>query len=86
MKVGIAERTPKVRELTRFVVARGENAPAIARAADSDRLAFQRWLIAHFDRSVKAIHVEMNDFTGTLGRFHNGNIHPGDDSFQTDAP
>ena len=34
---------------------------SIARAPYSDRLPSQRWPVAHFDRGIETIHVEMND-------------------------
>jgi hypothetical protein len=44
-----------------LVVACGKNAAPIARAAHSNRLAFQLGAIPHLDCRVKAIHVEMDD-------------------------
>src|SRR2546421_2848491 len=57
-------------ELARFVVARGQHAATIARATDADRFSFQGRLIADFDRSVKAIHVEMDDRARRTFRLH----------------
>ncbi len=48
-------------ELARFVIARGQDAAPIARPADADRFAAQRRPVAHLDRGVKAIHIEVNN-------------------------
>ena len=48
-------------ELPRFVVASGQHTSPIARATDAHRLSLQRRLIAHLDRGIEAIHVEMDD-------------------------
>ena len=57
-------------ELTRFVVAGGQNSAPVSRAANADRLSFQRRLIAHLDRGVEAIHVEMDDGAILTVRLH----------------
>jgi hypothetical protein len=48
-------------ERARFVIARGQDAASLARAANADRLPAQSRPIPHLDRRVKAVHIEMND-------------------------
>ena len=48
-------------EGSRFVVTGGEDATSIASATHADRFTSQGGLVAHFDRGIKTIHVEMND-------------------------
>jgi hypothetical protein len=48
-------------ERARFVIARGQHAAAIPRAADTDWPSAQSRPVPHFDGRVKAIHVEVND-------------------------
>ncbi len=56
--MGMAERTPNV---ARFV-ARGGHDPALVRiAADRDRPAAQRRVVALFDRRVERVHVDVDD-------------------------
>ena len=75
-------------ELARFVVAGRQDPAPVSRAAHADRLAFQRWLVAHFDRRVKAIHVEMDDGARSVAGSHENNLlqgaalsKPGRDAF-----
>jgi hypothetical protein len=48
-------------ELARFVIARSQDATPVAGSADADRFAAQRWPVAHLDRRIKAIHIEVNN-------------------------
>jgi len=48
-------------ESTRFIVTGSQNAASIARAADPNWFASQRWPVAHFYRGIETIHVEMNN-------------------------
>src|SRR5438477_9727601 len=64
-------------ELARFIVARGQHSAPVARAAHADRFSFQGRLIANFDRSVKAIHVEMDDRARLFVGLHKGNVSQG---------
>ena len=43
------------------LVARGRDHPALGRAADRDRLAAQRWVVALLDAGVERVHVDMDD-------------------------
>ena len=54
-------------KLSRFVIAGRQHAATIACAAHADRFSAQLRLIAHFNRGVEAIHVEMDD-AARLGR------------------
>ena len=73
-------------ELTRFVVAGGQHTAPIARAADADRLSFQRRLIAHLDRGVEAIHVEMDDRALLVFSASPGNVASRSGDLQTAEP
>ena len=64
-------------ELTRFVVTGGQNSAPIARATHADGLSFQRRLIAHLDRGVEAIHVEMDDGALLSLRLHQETVPQG---------
>src|SRR6266851_10268502 len=57
-------------ERARFVIARGQDSTPVTRAAHADWFTAQRRPVAHFDRRVKAIHVEMNDRAGRRLDFH----------------
>jgi hypothetical protein len=57
-------------EFARFVIACGQDAAPIARATDPNRFSTQSRPVAHFDRRVKAVHVEMNDRAGCGIRGH----------------
>jgi hypothetical protein len=57
-------------EYARFVIARGQHAATIPRAADTDWLSAQSRPVPHFDRRVKAIHVEVNDCARSGIGFH----------------
>src|SRR5436190_19368842 len=57
-------------ELARLVIARRQHAAPITSAAHAHGFAPQRGAIAHFDRSVEAIHVEMDDGTWLLLTLH----------------
>ena len=48
-------------ECARLIIARRQYAAALPHAANPDRFTAQRRPIAHFDRRVEAIHVEMDD-------------------------
>jgi hypothetical protein len=61
-------------EFARFVIARRQHAAPLACAAHADRFAAQRRPIAHLDRSIKAIHIEMNDRAGPSLSFHISNL------------
>src|SRR5438034_10210310 len=61
-------------ELARLVIARRQHAAPITSAAHAHGFAAQRGAIAHFDRSVEAIHVEMDDGTWLLLTLHRENL------------
>lgn len=48
-------------EAAGLIIASGQNA---SRAAPSDGYGFgaKGWIVANFDRGIKAIHIDMNDF------------------------
>src|SRR5690606_40265595 len=48
---------------TRFVVAGGDHAALIGRAADRQRPAGQTRIVAHLDGGVEAIAVDVDDFS-----------------------
>ena len=56
-------------ELPRFVAC-GRNHAAFARSADRDRFPAQLRIVTLFDRCVKRVHVDMDDFArpARLGR------------------
>src|SRR5439155_9368378 len=64
-------------EFARFVIARRQHAAPITSAAHAYWFAAQRGTIAHLDRGVKAIHVEVNNraprlfFTSHTEMWHN---------------
>src|SRR5262249_44754229 len=55
-------------ERARLIIARGQHAAPLARAAHANRLAAQRRPIANLNRSIETVHVEMND--GVRRLFH----------------
>src|SRR5438132_1247618 len=57
-------------ELARLVIAGRQNAAPITSAAYPNRFAAQRGAITHFDSSIKAIHVEMDDGARLLLALH----------------
>ena len=57
-------------ELSRFIITGREDPAPIAGAAHSDWFAAQLRAIAHFDRGIKAIHIQMDD-----GAFLDGAAH-----------
>ena len=57
-------------ELARFVVAGRQHSTPVSRTTDADGFAFQRRLIAHLDRRVEAIHVEMDDRARAISEGH----------------
>ena len=69
-------------KFARFVIARRQHAATIARAANADRLAAQFRAIAHLDRGIKAIHVEMDDRPSVRLDLHKANLARTGDYFQ----
>src|SRR5215472_9972989 len=57
-------------ELARFIIARRQYTAPLARATHAHGFPAQRGAIAHFDRRIKAIHVEMNDCSRLLFILH----------------
>src|SRR4029077_10260545 len=56
------------RESSRLVVASGQYTAPISCPADTNWFSTQRRFVSHFDRGVKAIHIEMDD--RARRRFH----------------
>src|SRR5439155_17629985 len=57
-------------KLSRFVIAGRQNTAPVARAAHAHWFAAQRRAIAHLYRSIKAIHIEMDNRARLLFALH----------------
>ena len=49
-------------EFARLVIRGGNDAAPGSATADGDGLALERRVVAHFDRGVKAVGIDMDDF------------------------
>jgi ketosteroid isomerase-like protein len=61
-------------KLARFVIARGQYAAPLSRAANADWFAAQARLIAHFNGGVKAVHVQVDDRAARWVSLHTENV------------